>query len=97
MNSMDTLYRLVNGRPLIEDTFEDGAVVQWTQSGYLYAAIKTPDGWVTTAGESNRADPQIPRVTDIANLAALLSLDKVTFVAVSVAGMVLKGDVPCGS
>jgi hypothetical protein len=97
MDSIDTLNRLVNGLPLVEDGFQDGTVIHWTQSGCLDAAIKTPAGWTTTASEDNKAQPQVPRTLDFEALAALLALDKVTYVGVLAAVLVVKGDAPCGS
>ncbi len=39
---------------ITRDPFSVGDVIRWTtESGYTYAAIKTPVGWATTAQESN--------------------------------------------
>lgn len=39
---------------ITRDPFSVGDVIRWTtESGYTYAAIKTPVGWATTARESN--------------------------------------------
>lgn len=89
--ALNDLRRIVNSEA-VEDTFEVGTIIGWQQNGYLYAAIKTPVGWTTTAGESNHASPQIPRTTDFVGLSTLLSLDKVTRVAVFLGGVVIKGN-----
>jgi hypothetical protein len=96
--NIDTLTRVVNGQPLIEDTFDNGQVIAWEQSGYLYAAIKTPIGWTTTASEGNRANPQVPRTTTFEVLLAMLSEDKVSTVHVMHSSVVVKGlGALCGS
>jgi hypothetical protein len=98
---LDTLSRAVNGLPLLDDDFEPGQTIVWRQSGYYYAALKTPVGWTTTASEGNRANPRIPRSPSFEVLVMVLSDPKVTDVLVAAASAVLKrkhGEAaPCGS
>lgn len=88
--AINDLHRIVNNLP-VEDAFDVGTIIAWEQSGYLYAAIKTPVGWTTTAGEGNKAQPQIPRTTDLVGLSTLLALDKVTRVGVFTHAVMVKG------
>jgi len=63
------------------DKFEEGTVIRWLASGkYLYAAMKTPVGWVSTSRYNNG---HVPITMTFDELLEVLSRSEVTEVVVS--------------
>lgn len=56
------------------DDFENGTVVRWKSDAgrdvFLYAAVKTPVGWFTTAREFNSYVPQLVKFDDLLEILA---------------------------
>lgn len=67
------------------DGFANGVVIQWTSKGsfgtdYLYAAIKSPAGWFTTARRDN---PFVDQVVDFNGLLEIIARPETTDVKIA--------------
>jgi hypothetical protein len=64
----------------VTDDFLGGDVIRWTASDkYVYAAIKSPVGWFTTAAEYNRHVPQIVTYEELVKILSRSEVSDVQF------------------
>lgn len=78
---MDKIDRLRSVLSKNTDPFDNGDVIRWSSLGrYIYAAIRTPSGWCTTATSS---DMYVSPVLEYEDLVAVLNRAETTGIEVS--------------
>jgi hypothetical protein len=64
----------------VTDNFLLGDVIRWTASDrYVYAAVKSPVGWFTTAAEYNRHVPQVVTYEELVKILSRAEVSDVQF------------------
>lgn len=64
------------------DPFADGDVIRWVSGGrYIYAAVKTPAGWYTTA--ALKYNTFVPKQLEYEELAEILAKGHVSDVCIA--------------
>lgn len=64
----DWQYSTLSDSHAIVRGLSTGTVIRWFNGRYLYAALKTPVGWFTTATEANTMCPQKLSDTELGNV-----------------------------